>query len=114
MKVSEYVGYPRNSVNRCMSVISKKMKPNPIDAKFNADLGFRGENSPDRSDGDEREQQEDRRENDRDHQEQKQHPFPEHDLGVAAADRMAEVADDVAVRREVPKEGCVVGDGPDA
>src|SRR5260370_31419016 len=40
--VSEYVGYPRNSVKRCMSVISKKMKPNPIDAKYNADLGFRG------------------------------------------------------------------------
>ena len=40
--VSEYVGYPRNSVNRCMSVISKKMKPSPIAAKYNADLGFRG------------------------------------------------------------------------
>jgi hypothetical protein len=105
--VSEYVGYPRNNVNRCMSVISKKMKPNPIDAKYNA------EPPPDRSDGNEREQQEDRRENDRDHQEQEQHPFSERDLGVAAPDRMAEVADDVAVRREVPEEGCVVGDGPD-
>ena len=31
--VSEYVGYPRNSVSRWISVTSKKMKPRPSAAK---------------------------------------------------------------------------------